>query len=155
MRIGYVAQEAPGGEGTPFATVLAAATERARLLAEAEHAKDPHRIGEIHERLNAIDAHGAPARAASILAGLGFDEDARSTPSPPAGACGWRSPRCPDLLLLDDRDMVLQSGNGGTEDDGEGDVSGARATRTSADSPRKRARTARPCASRSPRARRS
>src|SRR6478672_4965954 len=60
------AQEAPGGEGTPFATVLAAATERSRLLDEVEHATDPHRIGEIHERLNAIDARGAPARAARI-----------------------------------------------------------------------------------------
>src|SRR3990170_716732 len=50
MRIGYVAQEAPGGAATPFATVLAAAEERADLLAEAEHAQDPHRIGELHER---------------------------------------------------------------------------------------------------------
>src|SRR3546814_5418332 len=45
------------------------------LLAEAEHTDDAHRIGEIHERLNAIDAHAAPARAARILVGLGFDED--------------------------------------------------------------------------------
>jgi ATP-binding cassette subfamily F protein 3 len=66
-RVGYVAQEAPGGEGTPFETVLAAATERTSLLEEAEHASDPHRIAEIHERLNAIDAHGAPARAAHSL----------------------------------------------------------------------------------------
>jgi hypothetical protein len=69
MRIGYVAQEAPEGEGTPFATVLAAATERARLLAEAQHVKDPHRISEIHERLNAIDAHGATRRSAPGLRG--------------------------------------------------------------------------------------
>src|SRR5690606_33479864 len=34
MRIGYVAQEAPGGKATPFETVLAAATERAALLDE-------------------------------------------------------------------------------------------------------------------------
>jgi energy-coupling factor transporter ATP-binding protein EcfA2 len=63
-RIGYLAQEAPGGKGTAFDYVLAAATERAALLADAEHEEDAHRIGEIHERLNAIDAHGAPARAA-------------------------------------------------------------------------------------------
>src|SRR5512145_1675004 len=48
-RIGYLAQEAPGGAATPFETVLAAEEERARLLDEAEHAHDPHRIGEIHE----------------------------------------------------------------------------------------------------------
>ena len=77
LRIGYIAQEAPGGGATPFETVLAMATERTALLAEAEHTTDHHRIGEIHERLNAIDAHGAPARAARILAGLGFDEEAQ------------------------------------------------------------------------------
>ena len=109
MRVGYVAQEAPGGSGTPFEAVLAAATERSTLLAEAEHAKDPHRIGEIHERLNAIDAHGAPARAASILAGLGFDEQAQHRALDTFSG-GWRMRvalaallfSAPDLLLLDE-----------------------------------------------------
>ncbi len=109
MRIGYVAQEAPGGEGTPFATVLAAATERSRLLDEVEHATDPHGIGEIHERLNVIDAHGTPARAARILAGLGFDEKAQHQPLDTFSG-GWRIRVAlaallfsePDLLLLDE-----------------------------------------------------
>ena len=109
MRIGYVAQEAPGGEATPFETVLAAATERTSLLEEAEHASDSHRIAEIHERLNAIDAHGAPARAARILAGLGFDEEAQHRPLD-AFSGGWRMRVAlaallfsePDLLLLDE-----------------------------------------------------
>jgi ATP-binding cassette, subfamily F, member 3 len=109
MRIGYVAQEAPGGEGTPFATVLAAATERSRLLDEVEHATDPHGIGEIHERLNVIDAHGTPARAARILAGLGFDEKAQHQPLDTFSG-GWRTRVAlaallfsePDLLLLDE-----------------------------------------------------
>jgi len=109
MRIGYVAQEAPGGEGTPFETVLAAATERTALLEEAEHASDSHRIAEIHERLNAIDAHGAPARAARILAGLGFDEEAQHRPLNTFSG-GWRMRVAlaallfsePDLLLLDE-----------------------------------------------------
>ena len=109
MRIGYVAQEAPGGEATPFETVLAAATERTALLEEAEHASDPHRIAEIHERLNAIDAHGAPARAARILAGLGFDEEAQHRPLDTFSG-GWRMRVAlaallfsePDLLLLDE-----------------------------------------------------
>ncbi len=109
MRIGYVAQEAPGGEATPFETVLAAATERTSLLEEAEHASDPHRIAEIHERLNAIDAHGAPARAARILAGLGFDEEAQHRPLDTFSG-GWRMRVAlaallfsePDLLLLDE-----------------------------------------------------
>jgi len=109
MRIGYVAQEAPGGDGTPFDTVLAAATERAALLDEAEHATDPHRIAEIHERLNTIDAHGAPGRAARILAGLGFPEEAQHQPLDTFSG-GWRMRVAlaallfsePDLLLLDE-----------------------------------------------------
>jgi ATP-binding cassette subfamily F protein 3 len=109
MRIGYVAQEAPGGSATPFETVLAAAEERAALLAEAEHAMDAHRIAEIHERLNAIDAHGAPARAARILAGLGFSEEAQHQPLETFSG-GWRMRVAlaallfsePDLLLLDE-----------------------------------------------------
>ena len=35
---------------------------------------DPHRIAEIQTRLADIGAHAAPARAASILAGLGFSD---------------------------------------------------------------------------------
>ena len=109
MRIGYLAQEAPGGTATPFETVLAAATERATLLAEAEQVTDAHRIAEIHERLNAIDAHGAPARAARILAGLGFPEDAQRRPLDTFSG-GWRMRVAlaallfsePDLLLLDE-----------------------------------------------------
>ena len=108
-RIGYLAQEAPGGQSTPFETVLAAAIERAELLAEAEHADDAHRIAEIHERLTAIDAHGAPARASRILAGLGFGEEAQHQPLSSFSG-GWRMRVAlaallfsePDLLLLDE-----------------------------------------------------
>ena len=108
-RIGQVAQEAPGGPESLLDTVLAADTERARLLAEAETATDPERISDIHLRLNDIDAHSAPARAASILAGLGFDEAAQARPCS-AFSGGWRMRvalasvlfAAPDLLLLDE-----------------------------------------------------
>jgi ATP-binding cassette, subfamily F, member 3 len=108
-RLGYIAQEAPSGSGTPFETVLAADTERARLLDEAERSSDPHRLGEIHERLNAIDAHAAPSRAARILVGLGFDEDMQHRPLDSFSG-GWRMRvalaallfSAPDLLLLDE-----------------------------------------------------
>ncbi len=108
-RIGWVAQEAPGGEATPRAVVLAADRERARLLASAETARDPHAIAEIQTRLADIDAHAAPARAAVILSGLGFDEEAQQRPLSSFSG-GWRMRVAlasvlfaePDLLLLDE-----------------------------------------------------
>jgi ATP-binding cassette, subfamily F, member 3 len=109
VRIGHVAQEAPGGDDTLIDWVLAADTERASLLEEAEHATDPNRIAEIQIRLTDIDAHSAPARAAQILSGLGFDDDAQRR------ACrefsgGWRMRVAlasilflePEVLMLDE-----------------------------------------------------
>src|SRR5690242_7260699 len=75
-RIATVRQEAPEGPQSLLETVLQGDPERLTLLAEAETA-DPHRLAEIHERLIAIGADSAPARAATILAGLGFDEAAQ------------------------------------------------------------------------------
>ena len=108
-RMGMVAQEAPGGPQTLLDNVLEADTERAALLAEADSATDPDRIGEIHQRLMDIEAHSAPARAASILAGLGFDEAAQAR-SLSEFSGGWRMRvalaavlfAAPDLLLLDE-----------------------------------------------------
>ncbi|MCA0424509.1 MAG: ATP-binding cassette domain-containing protein, partial [Proteobacteria bacterium] len=70
VRMGRVEQEAPGGPETLIDFVLAADTERAALLAEAETATDAHRIADIQLRLADISAHSAPARAAAILHGL-------------------------------------------------------------------------------------
>lgn len=108
-RLGYIAQEAPGGDATPFETVLAADTERARLMQQSESCTDVDRLAEVHERLIAIDAHSAPARAARILAGLGFDEEAQHRPLESFSG-GWRMRAAlaallfsqPDLLLLDE-----------------------------------------------------
>src|SRR5688572_16343395 len=77
-RIGRLTQEAPGGPEPLIDVVLAADRERTALLAEAETATDPHRIAEIQTRLADIGAHAAPARAAGILAGLGFDAAAQA-----------------------------------------------------------------------------
>jgi len=108
-RLGYIAQEAPGGDATPIETVLAADSERAALIAEGEACHDAHRVADIHDRLFAIDAHTAPARAARILAGLGFDEAAQHRPLESFSG-GWRMRVAlaallfsqPDLLLLDE-----------------------------------------------------
>ncbi|MGQ7793952.1 ABC-F family ATP-binding cassette domain-containing protein [Faunimonas sp. B44] len=108
-RLGRVAQEAPGGPESLVETVLAADLERKRLLEEADTATDPHRIAEIHVRLADIGAHEAEARAARILAGLGFDHEAQQRPCSSFSG-GWRMRVAlaavlfsePDLLLLDE-----------------------------------------------------
>ncbi|MBN9532123.1 MAG: ABC-F family ATP-binding cassette domain-containing protein [Alphaproteobacteria bacterium] len=108
-RLGAVAQEAPAGPTSLLDTVLAADTERADLLAESENSTDPHRLGEIHARLEAIDAYSAPARAAAILAGLGFPAADQLRPCSEFSG-GWRMRvalaavlfAAPDLLLLDE-----------------------------------------------------
>jgi ATP-binding cassette subfamily F protein 3 len=108
-RIGRIAQEAPGGEQSLLETVLEADVERESLLAEAETATDPHRIADIHLRLNDIGAHRAPSRAAEILSGLGFSAEEQARPCSSFSG-GWRMRVAlasvlftePDLLLLDE-----------------------------------------------------
>ena len=108
-RIGGVAQEVPSSEVSLIDTVLAADTERAALMEEAETATDPHRIAEIQTRLTDIDAWGAEGRAAAILKGLGFDDADQKRPCSDYSG-GWRMRVAlaavlfaqPDLLLLDE-----------------------------------------------------
>ncbi|MDR6127840.1 ATP-binding cassette subfamily F protein 3 [Sphingomonas sp. SORGH_AS802] len=108
-RLGYIAQEAPDGEATPFDTVLAADVERAALMIRSETEEDPDKLGDIYERLIAIDAYTAPARAASILQGLGFDEAMQARPLKSFSG-GWKMRvalaallfSAPDVLLLDE-----------------------------------------------------
>ncbi len=108
-RVGMVRQEVLAGPTSLLDTVLAADIERSSLLAEAETATDPHRIADIHLRLADIGAHAAPARAATILSGLGFDEAAQGRPCADFSG-GWRMRVAlaavlfsePDLLLLDE-----------------------------------------------------
>jgi ATP-binding cassette subfamily F protein 3 len=105
-RLGYIAQEAPSGTATPFETVLAADKERAKLMDEAEHCADPDRLGDLHERLLAIDAWGAPARAARILLGLGFDEAMQAEPLDSYSG-GWKMRVALAALLFSEPDVLL------------------------------------------------
>ena len=89
--------------------MLAADEELVDLNREAETATDPLRIAEIHLRLHDKGASYAQARAARLLAGLGFDEAAQQQPC--HSFSGGRRMRLalatlwftqPDLLLLDE-----------------------------------------------------
>ena len=108
-RIGITSQEAPHGPKNLVDTVMAADRELVALMAEAETATDPERIGAVHMRLADKDAHTANARAAVILAGLGFDEAAQQKPCDDFSG-GWRMRVAlagllftqPELLLLDE-----------------------------------------------------
>jgi ATP-binding cassette, subfamily F, member 3 len=107
-RIVTVRQQAPDGPDTLTDTVLQGDPERLALLVESETAA-PERLAEVHDRLRAIGADAAPARAATILAGLGFDEAAQARPVSSFSG-GWRMRVAlatalfanPDLLLLDE-----------------------------------------------------
>lgn len=107
-RIATVRQEAPEGETSLLDVVLQGDPERLALLAEAETAP-AERLWDIHERLRVIGAEGAPSRAATVLAGLGFDEAAQQRPVCSFSG-GWRMRvalatalfAAPELLLLDE-----------------------------------------------------
>jgi ATP-binding cassette subfamily F protein 3 len=66
-------------------------------------------LGDIYDRLGAIDAYTAPARASAILVGLGFDEEMQGRPLDSYSG-GWKMRVAlaallfsrPDLLLLDE-----------------------------------------------------
>ncbi|MAH84218.1 MAG: glycosyl transferase family 1 [Rhodospirillaceae bacterium TMED8] len=109
IRIGTVAQEAPSNNDTLLEHVLAADVERTDLLTQAQIETHPSKIAEIHTRLADIYSETAPARAARILTGLGFNE-LQQTQTCSEFSGGWRMRvalaatlfATPDLLLLDE-----------------------------------------------------
>jgi ATP-binding cassette subfamily F protein 3 len=111
-RVGHVAQDTPALPTPALEFVLDGDTELRAVeneLARAEAAHDGHRIAELHERLQDIDGYAAPARAAEILAGLGFSQADLVRPVADFSG-GWRVRlnlaralvARADLLLLDE-----------------------------------------------------
>jgi ATP-binding cassette subfamily F protein 3 len=111
-RIASVAQETPPLPQPAIEFVLDGDVElRAieRDLAAADAAHDGHSVADLHSRLEAIDGYSARARAAALLAGLGFEP--RDLERPVADfSGGWRMRlnlaqaliSRADLLLLDE-----------------------------------------------------
>jgi ATP-binding cassette subfamily F protein 3 len=112
ISIASVAQETPALSEAAIEVVLDGDAELRQLeyqLAAAEAEHDALRIGNLHERLNAIGGYAARARAARLLHGLGFGADEQTRPVASFSG-GWRmrinlarALMCrSDLLLLDE-----------------------------------------------------
>ncbi|MFN7087371.1 MAG: ATP-binding cassette domain-containing protein [Burkholderiales bacterium] len=113
-RIASVAQETPALDVPAIEYVLDGDTELrtverelAGIEAAADH--DGHRLAELHARLHEIDGYSARARAAALLAGLGFADAEFERPVADFSG-GWRMRlnlaqalvSRSDLLLLDE-----------------------------------------------------
>jgi ATP-binding cassette subfamily F protein 3 len=106
--IGWVRQDLPDDETPIIDIILNSDEERRQLLQETETA-EPERLGDIYERLAEIGAYEAPARAAIILSGLGFNDVAQNMPISSFSG-GWRARialavalfKEPNLLMLDE-----------------------------------------------------
>jgi ATP-binding cassette subfamily F protein 3 len=112
LRVARVAQELAVTDRIAIEHVLDGDVELRRLqseLRQAEQAEDGHRQALIHGNLADIDAYTAPARAAQIMGGLGFEAADESVPLASLSG-GWRmrlhlaqALMCrSDLLLLDE-----------------------------------------------------
>lgn len=111
-RIASVKQETPALDRSALDYVLDGDTELRELeaqLAQAEANHDGHAIGSLHDQLATIGGYEAPARAAALLDGLGFQPEQIYHPVK-AFSGGWRMRlnlaqaliARADLLLLDE-----------------------------------------------------
>ena len=108
-RIASVAQETPplsrpAGEFVLDGDQELRSVERAMEAADRAH--DGHALAELHARLEAIDGYAAPARAAGLLAGLGFSTTDLDRPVADFSG-GWRMRLNLGQALLSRADLLL------------------------------------------------
>jgi ATP-binding cassette, subfamily F, member 3 len=108
-RIASVAQETPPLPLPAIEFVLDGdeelrRVERAIVAADAAH--DGHALAELHARLDAIDGYSARARAASLLAGLGFSAPELERPVADFSG-GWRMRLNLAQALVSRADLML------------------------------------------------
>jgi ATP-binding cassette, subfamily F, member 3 len=112
LKLAHVAQETPALDQAALDFVLDGDLELRTLqheLSAAEEINDGLRIAALHEKLSILDAYSAPARAAQLLAGLGFNQESQQN-TVASFSGGWRMRlnlaralmRRSDMLLLDE-----------------------------------------------------
>ncbi len=109
QRLACMAQEVPGLTTSALEYVLEG-DERLQAaqaaLEAAEAADDGHAIGNCHAQLDTLDAWSAPARAAELLAGLGFSEAKQQAPVADFSG-GWRVRMNLARTLMAQADILL------------------------------------------------